>query len=142
MFYFLPIWIVLLSNFFFYFRCLSFLKGQILSQKNLRHVHNLLYYPIFLIICWILMTIFRMIDCFLTLDNQIFVMFAVFLSTMSGFFDSLLFFTHPQILKSCKALKRKSIDQSVEERISMGKLEDSAPITDDGLQSIMLNPDA
>ena len=67
------------------------------------------------------MTIYRVVDSFVSLENQMFALFAVLLSTLNGFFDSILFFRHPQVLK-CMGIRKPKDSQSepiLEERIKL-----------------------
>lgn len=96
-FYFSPIWIILLANFFFYFRSVSYLRRENYNANNINNLKNLWLFPVALLVSWTLMTIFRIIDCFVDYDNEIFIIFAVFLSTLNGCFNSILFVLHPKV---------------------------------------------
>lgn len=117
LFYYLPIWTVLLSNFFFYIKCLKFLKSALSHPKHVTSIKNLLFYPASLMFCYILMIVYRLITSFCDFNNEIFVIFAVFLSTLNGLLDSFIFFKHPQVLKSSKN-KGNSIEKETEESVS------------------------
>ena len=64
------------------------------------------------------MTVFRLGNCFISYDNEVFEIFAVFFSTLNGFFDTMLFFSHPEVLKIIK--RNESLEEilSKEENIT------------------------
>ena len=59
------------------------------------------------------MTIFRLLHCFSSFENEIFTVLAVFLSTLNGFFNSILFYVNPQVLKEYQKRKTSELENQL-----------------------------
>lgn len=116
------LWFALIYNFYWYIRCIRFLKKLYRKQVNRGLLVRLFFYPMVLVFCWSWMTINRIYNIFGENSSTLNILQIVFVS-FEGLFNAIIYGLNRDV-KNC--LKEKIFG------IKTVELVDSKLINDDG----------
>lgn len=97
------LWFALIYNFYWYIRCIRFLKKLYRKEVNKRLLFRLVSYPMVLVFCWIWMTINRVYNLFGENSTTLNVIQILFVS-FEGLFNAVIYGLNKDV-KNCLSEK-------------------------------------